>query len=111
VAELGLVQVPYSSLASGFLTGKYRPGVEVDSQRAGGAAKLLEEPRNVALLEVLDDIAAAHSTSVTSVSLAWLRQQPTVAAPIASARTVDQVAALIESFDLVLTDDELARLA
>ena len=45
------------------------------------------------------------------MSLAWLRQQPTVAAPIASARTVEQLAALVESFDLTLTDEELTRLA
>jgi aryl-alcohol dehydrogenase-like predicted oxidoreductase len=111
VAELGLVELPYYSLASGFLTGKYRPGASVDSSRAGGAAAYLDDERNVALLDVLDDIAAAHAVSVTAVSLAWLRQQPTVAAPVASARTVEQIPALVESFDLVLTDEELARLA
>jgi aryl-alcohol dehydrogenase-like predicted oxidoreductase len=111
VAELGLVQLPYYSLASGFLTGKYRPGTAVDSPRAGGAAKYLDDQRNIALLGSLDEIAAARGVSVTAVSLAWLRQQPTVAAPIASARTADQVAALVESFDLVLTDEELTLLA
>jgi aryl-alcohol dehydrogenase-like predicted oxidoreductase len=111
IAELGLVQLPYSSLASGFLTGKYRPGVEVDSQRAGGAAKLLDDERNVALLATLDEVAAAHGTSVTAVALAWLRRQPTVAAPIASARVVEQLPDLLASFDLDLTDDELARLS
>ncbi|MCL3817207.1 aldo/keto reductase [Aeromicrobium wangtongii] len=110
VAELGLVELPYSSLAAGFLTGKYRPGTTVDSARSGGAGSYLQDERNVALLDVLDEVAAAHGVSVTAVSLAWLRQQATVAAPIASARTVEQVAALVESFDLVLTDEELARL-
>lgn len=111
VAELGLVELPYYSLASGFLTGKYRPGTTVDSPRSGGAAGYLDDERNVALLGVLDDIASAHGVSVTAVSLAWLRQQPTVAAPVASARTVEQVPALVESFDLVLTDEDLTRLA
>lgn len=111
VAELGLVELPYYSLASGFLTGKYRPGTTVDSARAGGAARYLEDERNVALLASLDEIAAGHGVSVTAVALAWLRQQPTVAAPIASARTVDQVPVLVESFDLTLTDEDLARLA
>lgn len=111
VAELGLVELPYYSLASGFLTGKYRPGSEVDSSRAGGAAAYLDDPRNLALLDALDTIAADRGVSVTAVALAWLRQQPTVGAPIASARTVEQVTALVESFDLVLTDDELTRLA
>lgn len=111
VEKLGVVQLPYSSLASGFLTGKYRPGVEVDSPRARGAAGHLKNPRHVALLETLDDIAAQHGVGVSAVALAWSRQQPTVAAPIASARTVEQVPALVESFDLVLTEAELARLA
>ena len=111
VAELGLVELPYYSLASGFLTGKYRPGTTVDSTRAGGAAAYLDDDRNVALLDALDAIASDREVSVTAVSLAWLRQQPTVAAPIASARTVDQLGALVESFELVLTEDDLQRLA
>ena len=108
--ELGIIELPYSSLASGFLTGKYRPGVSVDSARAGSAGVYLEQPQNVELLDTLDDIAAVHGTSVTAVSLAWLRQQDAVGAPIASARTVEQVAPLVESFELVLTAEELARL-
>lgn len=108
--ELGVAEIPYSSLASGFLSGKYRPGVSVDSVRAGGASKYLDDPANVALLETLDDIAAAHGVSVGAVALAWLRGRPSVAAPIASARTVEQVPSLVESFTLDLSDDELARL-
>lgn len=110
VAELGLVEIPYSSLASGFLTGKYRSDATVDSPRASAVQALLDEPANVKLLDTLDEIAAAHGVSVSAVSLAWLRQQPTVAAPIAGARTADQVAPLVESFDLVLSDDELLAL-
>lgn len=108
--DLNIVELPYSALASGFLSGKYRPGVEVDSARAGGAAKQLENPANVALLGVLDEIAADRGVSVAAVALAWLRHQPAVGAPIASARTVEQLPALVESFDLVLSDEELARL-
>jgi aryl-alcohol dehydrogenase-like predicted oxidoreductase len=108
--DLGIVETPYYALASGFLSGKYRPGVEVDSQRAGGAAQLLKDPANVALLETLDDIAAAHGVSVAAVSLAWLRSRPSVAAPIASARVTEQLPALVESFTLELTADEIARL-
>lgn len=111
VAELGLVELPYYSLASGFLTGKYRPGSANDSARAGGAETYLDDDRNLALLSTLDDVAAEHAVSVAAVALAWLRQQPTVAAPIASARTVDQVPPLVESFGLVLSEEELARLA
>lgn len=108
--RLSIVELPYSALASGFLTGKYRPGVAVESARAGGAGALLNEPRNVHLLGVLDELAAAHGVQPASIALAWLRQQPTVGAPIASARQVDQLSALVESFDLELSDEDLARL-
>lgn len=108
--ELGVVETPYSALASGFLSGKYRPGVEVESARAQGASKLLDDPANLALLETLDAIAAAHSVSPAAVALAWLRGRPAVAAPIASGRTAAQVVALAESFELELTADETQRL-
>lgn len=111
LVELGVTQLPYSALASGFLTGKYRPGVPVESARAGGASKYLDDPKNVALLNALDAIAAAHAVSVTAVSLAWLRQQNGIGAPIASARTLEQLDHLIESFELALTPDELQQLA
>lgn len=106
----GLACLPYFSLAMGFLTGKYRPGATVDSARAGGASKYLDE-RGIRALAVLDGIAAAHRTTVSAVALAWLAAQPTVAAPIASARTVDQLEDLLPMFALTLTGDELARLA
>jgi aryl-alcohol dehydrogenase-like predicted oxidoreductase len=109
--ELGVVELPYSSLASGFLTGKYRPGVTVDSARAGGAAGHLDDPKNVALLGTLDELAASRGVSVTAIALAWVRAQPSIGAPIASARTAGQLVDLIESFELELTADELARLA
>lgn len=109
--ERGVVQLPYSSLGSGFLTGKYRPGAHVDSARAKSAGAYFDRPGATALLEALDEVAAAHGTSVSAVSLAWLRVQPTVAAPIASARTVEQVQPLIDSMTLTLADDELARLS
>jgi len=107
----GLIELPFYALASGFLTGKYRPGVEVDSARAGGVVDYVNDPRNLKLLSVLDEIAAAHHTSVTAVSLAWLRAQPTVGAPIASARTVEQLKDLFAGAALVLAVDELAALS
>ena len=106
--QLGVL--PYFSLAKGFLAGKYRPGKAVDSARAGGATQYLNE-RGLRVLAVLDRIAAAHQTPVAAVALAWLRVQPTVAAPIASARTVDQLRELLPSVALALTADELAALS
>src|SRR5690606_30573660 len=92
----GLAVLPLYALASGFLTGKYRPGALVDSPRAGGARKYLDD-RGLRVLEALDQVAAAHDTSPTAVALAWLRQQRTVAAPIASARTPEQLSDLLAS--------------
>ncbi|GAA0317679.1 aldo/keto reductase [Kineococcus aurantiacus] len=106
----GLASLPYYSLASGFLTGKYRPGQLAESQRRAGAAKYLDDPRGPRVLEALDSVAAAHGVQVASVALAWLRQQPTVVAPIASARTVEQLPALLASMDLELSGEELATL-
>ena len=109
-ARSGLAAVPYYALASGFLTGKYRPGTTVQSARAGGAAKHLETERGRQVLTALDEIAQAHDTEVATVALAWLAAQPTVAAPIASARTVEQLPALLGVAELTLTDDEIGRL-
>nr|WP_284295027.1 aldo/keto reductase [Luteimicrobium album] len=109
--DLGVVEAPYASLASGFLSGKYRIGATVESARARAAGKYLDDPRALALLPVLDDVASAHGTSVAAVALAWLRQQDVVAAPIASGRTVEQVEALLASAHVELSADELARLA
>ncbi|MFI9809889.1 aldo/keto reductase [Streptomyces sp. NPDC052301] len=109
-AKEGLSAVPYFSLASGFLTGKYRPGATVDSARAEGAAKHLRSERGQKVLTALDEIAAAHEAPVATVALAWLAAQPTITAPIASARTVDQLPALLGVADLKLTDEEVDRL-
>ncbi|WP_037680963.1 aldo/keto reductase [Streptomyces griseus] len=109
-SRAGLAAVPYYALASGFLTGKYRPGTTVDSARAGQAAGHLESERGVKVLAALDEIAQAHDAPIATVALAWLAAQPTVAAPIASARTVDQLPALLGVAELRLTEQEVAKL-
>ncbi|WP_348523635.1 aldo/keto reductase [Demequina litorisediminis] len=86
----GLGVLPYWALASGFLTGKYRDAdQDTHSPRAPEALKYLDE-RGQRALAVLDEVAAAHEVPVASVALAWLVAQPTVAAPIASARHAGQ---------------------
>ena len=109
VAKAGIAHAPYYGLASGFLTGKYRPGVEVDSQRARGAAKMLDA-RGLAVLAALDEVAERHQVPVASVALAWLYAQPTIGAPIASARTLEQLNELLPMATLKLSDAELASL-
>ena len=101
--------MPYFALAAGFLTGKYRDGVTVESARAAGAAKYLDETGR-SVLAALDDVAAAHDASVATIALAWLAAQPTITAPIASARTLDQLPDLLASVTVELTADELAAL-
>jgi aryl-alcohol dehydrogenase (NADP+) len=89
--EFDLAVVPYYGLAKGFLTGKYRPGADPpDSPRADSARQYLERG-GAAALERLDRVAAANDTTVAAVALAWLAAQPRVTAPIASARTVEQL--------------------
>jgi aryl-alcohol dehydrogenase-like predicted oxidoreductase len=109
--ELDLAVLPYYGLAKGFLTGKYRPGSEeIDSPRAEAARGYLESG-GAAVLEALDEVAAARDVTVAAVALAWLRARPTVVAPIASARTTDQLEQILPAATLDLTDDELDRLA
>ncbi|MBD0709271.1 MULTISPECIES: aldo/keto reductase [unclassified Streptomyces] len=110
VEQAGLSAVPYFGLAAGFLTGKYRPGVTVDSVRAAGAGGHLDTERGRAVLSALDTIAEAHGAELATVALAWLAARPTVAAPIASARTPEQVPALVAVAGFTLTEAELKLL-
>jgi aryl-alcohol dehydrogenase (NADP+) len=108
--DRGLGTLTYSSLAGGFLSGKYRDGgEEVTSPRAGSASKYLDD-RGRAILRSLDEISRSHGASVPAVALAWIRQQPGIAAPIASASRADQVAPLLESATLELSADEIESL-
>lgn len=106
----GLACVPYFGLAKGFLTGKYRPGgAEIESVRAEGARAYLDA-RGERVLAALDAISAARSVPLGAVALAWLAEQPMVAAPIASARTPEQLAGLLPVLELTLTAAELQQL-
>ncbi|MGY1635394.1 aldo/keto reductase [Geodermatophilus sp. SYSU D00742] len=104
-AGRGLGVLPYFALARGFLTGKYRPGAQVDSPRARGAAAYVGQ-RGDRVLAALQQVARTHGVTGAAVALRWLADQPTVVAPIASGRSVDQLADLLPMQDLVLTDDE-----
>jgi len=108
VAELGISNIPFYGIARGFLTGKYRPGItEVDSKRAAGAREYATD-KNYAILSAMDEIAQAHGAPLGAIALGWLRAQPTVSAPIASARTVPQLEEIIQVVEL--THDEVSTL-
>jgi len=111
VLEFGLGVVPYYGLASGFLTGKYRSATDAASgaARSGGVADYLT-PEGFGVVAVLDEIAATHNVAVASISLAWLRSRPGVVAPIASARVLEQLPALLASATLELTATEIGLL-
>jgi aryl-alcohol dehydrogenase-like predicted oxidoreductase len=107
VADLGISNIPFYGIARGFLTGKYRPGVtEVDSMRP--AALVYTTDKNYAVLSAMDEIAQAHNAPLGAIALGWLRAQPTVSAPIASARTVPQLEEIIQVVEL--THDEVSTL-
>ncbi len=100
VADLEISNIPFYGIARGFLTGKYRPGItEVDSKRAAGAREYATD-KNYAVLTVMDEVAKNHNASLAAVALAWLRAQPSVSVPIASARTVEQVQEIIQVVEL-----------
>ena len=105
--ELGLSGIPFFALARGFLSGKYRKGATVESVRAGGVANYLNDA-GYALLEKLDVLAKSHNTSVSAIAIAWLRAQPTISAPIASARTVAQLNEIVPI--VALSSEELLYL-
>jgi len=91
VQKNGLLEIPFYGLARGFLTGKYRPGVSIESVRATGVGNSYANERGWTMLEKLDQIAQDKNTNVATVALAWLRAQPTVSAPIASATKLEQI--------------------
>jgi aryl-alcohol dehydrogenase-like predicted oxidoreductase len=96
----GLSQIPFYGLARGFLTGKYRTGKIVESVRANGVNASYSNNRGWTMIKKLDQIAKDKNTSIAAVALAWLRAQPTVAAPIASATRVDQIKEIFPILEL-----------
>jgi len=94
---LGIHSISYYGLARGFLSGKYQPGVTVDSMRAGGAAEY-QNDRGWATLKEVEKIARELGTNPSAISLAWLRAKGSL--PIASARTVEQLKEIVQVVEL-----------
>lgn len=107
--EAGMAVMPYSALAGGFLTGKYRNGAAVDTRRGGGAARYLDD-RGRRVLDGLDAISERHDTTPTAVAIAWLRDRPGVVAPISSARTTEQLAQVLAGATLELEAEDHEQL-
>jgi aryl-alcohol dehydrogenase-like predicted oxidoreductase len=104
-----IAHLPYFGLASGFLTGKYRSTDDfAKSARGGGMDRFFEIGQPI--LAAMDEVAAETGASHAAIALAWINAQPGIAAPIASARTVEQLPALLEGAALELSEEHLARL-
>lgn len=111
VLQHGLSLLPYYSLASGFLTGKYRSKTDLNqSPRGGGVAKYLTD-RGLRILAALDSVAAHVGATPAEVALAWVSRQPGVIGPLASATSVAQLETLVRGAQLALTADDLAVLS
>jgi aryl-alcohol dehydrogenase-like predicted oxidoreductase len=107
--QLGVIN--YSSLASGFLTGKYRSDADLNkSPRGGGVRKYLHSGGRRVLL-ALDEIAEAHKATPAQVALAWLIARPTVTAPIASATSLEQLQDIVHAVHLKLDAHDIEALS
>jgi aryl-alcohol dehydrogenase-like predicted oxidoreductase len=107
--KLGVIT--YFSLASGFLSGKYRSVADRSKSPRGAMIEKYLTPRGQEILRVLDAVAARHESTPAEVALAWLLAQPGVTAPIASATTVQQLASLVRAVQLELASQELQQLS
>jgi len=109
--EQGIGVIPYSPLAGGFLSGKYRPGEALpNSARASGIQQRYMNERGFALLQKLDEVAGAYQATVARVALVWLLARPGMTAPIIGANSVEQLRELMPATDLHLDDATLADL-
>lgn len=102
--------IPYFSLASGFLTGKYRSEADLAKSARGTFVKKYLNERGFRILGALDQVAKTHGSTPTQVALAWLLARPSVTAPIASATNLDQLHELLGAADLKLDPESLEKL-
>ncbi len=109
--DQGLGVIPYSPLAGGFLTGKYRRGAAVPaSTRASGIEKRYLNEHGWAILDALGAVAEQHTAPLAQVALAWLLARPAIVAPIVGANNPDQLAASLGALDVVLTPAQVEQL-
>ncbi|MEW6406195.1 MAG: aldo/keto reductase [Chloroflexota bacterium] len=106
----GLGVIPYSPLASGFLTGKYRKDQPLpESRRAEGRKRAMTE-KNFGLIDKLDEIAKVHNATISQVALAWMLADPVITSPIIGATSVEQLKENLGALDVKLTGEERTRL-
>jgi aryl-alcohol dehydrogenase-like predicted oxidoreductase len=102
--------ITYYSLASGFLSGKYRSKADTEGKaRGGGVARYLDD-KGLRILAALDSVSAETGAAPAEIALAWLMAKPAVTAPIASATSLAQLASLTKAAALTLSADQMAAL-
>ncbi|WP_129790442.1 aldo/keto reductase [Sphingosinicella sp. CPCC 101087] len=110
LASEGVGLMVWSPLAGGFLSGKYRRGADTDGRRATFDFPPVDLERGYAVVDVLDELAAAKGRSVAQMALAWLLHQPAVSTVIIGARRREQLDDNLASVEVELTAEEVARL-
>lgn len=100
----------YYSLASGFLTGKYRNDNDLDKSQRGKDVKQYLDARGLRILDALEEISVENKTTSAVVALAWLLQRPSITAPIVSATSLSQLESIIRAPLLDLSSSAVARL-
>ena len=108
--EKDLGVIPYFALASGFLTGKYRSADDLKKSPRGGRMGELFTPRNMMLLDKMDEIAKRHNATMAQIALAWLMERPSVTAPIASATSLDQLKDIMGAASVKLSMEDIKTL-
>jgi aryl-alcohol dehydrogenase-like predicted oxidoreductase len=108
--EHNMAVISYYSLASGFLTGKYRSEKDLNKSPRGEGARKYLNAQGYAVLQVLDQLASELDTKPASIALAWLMARPSIAAPIASATNEEQLGTLIQAAQIKLDKDAIALL-
>jgi aryl-alcohol dehydrogenase-like predicted oxidoreductase len=109
--ELKLDVVPYFSLASGFLTGKYKTKADSEGKNRGTRVAKYFDERGMKILQALDEVAAESGAKQATIALAWLLAQPTILAPIASATSPEQLESLVAAPDLKLSPEQIQKLS
>ncbi|PUZ26717.1 Predicted oxidoreductase [Chitinophaga costaii] len=108
--EYGFGVIPYYSLASGFLSGKYRSEADLHKSPRGQGIKKYMDARGMRILNALDEVAKRYHATPSAIALAWLMARPNITAPIASATSTEQLKSLIQATQLDLDRDAIEQL-
>jgi aryl-alcohol dehydrogenase-like predicted oxidoreductase len=110
VQDESLGVIPYYSLASGFLTGKYRSDADLDKSKRGPGVKKYMDERGMKILAAMDEVALEQKVPLSQIAIAWFLHKPLITSPIASATSEQQLTELLHATTLALTKEQIAGL-